>query len=284
MSASAVIAVPLLALLAHFLFLGGGETRRDYAWLARQDGAPQGFVLLEPQGVYHIGDVIKLRFGVAYDPRAWEVSHDVFESAFPLPSDFEVRSRKIHEARVQTLRVLETELTVQCLTCRDVTHYVDFDVNQSLRVRNRGTNEVMAIPWYDSSVKIRFAPLTDASYTPDERTLVLLPRAERNKWALPLIIGGGSALMTLLALMAWMELRRKALVLQSTPQVDSSYLARLTALKRELAEGDAHSIAYSLYALEIGDFKEQLEGCYSKEGIEKEAVAEVIERLLRGEV
>jgi hypothetical protein len=291
-----IVAISILpGLLAYFLLFGGREAQRDYAWLARQDENPQGFVLLEPQGVYHIGDVIKIRFGVIYDPRVWEVSHDVFEGAFPLPSDFELQSRKIHETKVQALYVVETELTTQCVTCRDVIHYVNFDLHNSLRARNKVTNEVTAFPWYDSPVKIRFVPVTDASYTPDESALVLLPRAERNKLAPSLIIGGGSALIALLALMS-VYVARMRRVPQGTEQYDSPYLVRLQALKGELEEGDACSVANSLYTLllllgeeqgygkvELQDINKQLEDCYSKEGIAKEVVAEVIERLLRSQ-
>jgi hypothetical protein len=289
----AAIAVALSALLAYFLSWGSGEPQKDYAWLALQDGIPQGFVLIEPQGIHHIGDVIKIRFGVAYDPKGWEVSREVFQSAFPLPSDFEIHSRRIRERKVQALRVLEAELTVQCFTCRDVTHHVSFDVNQSLRVRNKVTGEVTTVSWYDSSPAIRFVPLTDASYILDERALILLPPAERNKWAFPLVAGGGSALVALVIL-TYVHLRRTTRVPQSTAQGDSPYRARLKTLKQELAQGDARFVAHSLYTLlllygeeqgyaeeKLRDLTVQLEDCYSPKGIEKEAVAKVIERLLR---
>lgn len=290
---SGVLIIAFSALLLYLLWGWDKEPQADYSWLvskvASNTESVESFAIVEPNGVYHIGDPITVRFGVAYDPRVWEVPDEVFYSAFPFPDGFELRERSVRTTKFGSFSVIEIKLKVQCLECRDKTYYMDFGPMTSPRARNKDTGEVTSVR-FDPAPKLRFAPLTNEDYRIDEKDLVTFAIKEQRSWRVVFfgIAGVAFAVAIFLALRS-LSFSSRTVETEEYAGGNSRYLSRVRELEKQLLSRDARFVAHSLYALILvfrDDYADasgtleailtELADVYSKEGIEKELLIQML--------
>lgn len=291
-----VTAIALSAFLAYLLLGWDKEPQADYSWLVSGAEANkqsvESFVVVEPNGIYHIGDPVTLRFGVAYDRNIWEVPDEAFYNSFPFPDGFELRTRSTSATKTGKFTVIEARIIAQCLGCRDGTYRLDFGPKVSLRVKNKETGDVTAVH-FDPLPKLLFAPLTDKDYEVDERALVVFPIREQRSWRVVLFVLA-SVTFTAALSMALVSVfpRSRAVPIGGDAGGRSRYISRVQELKIELSSHDARSIAYSLYAMllvfrdeygdssgTLGSVLGELGDAYSKEGIDKDSVVNILEKV-----